>query len=65
MVSPAQQRKAGQELLQVHDLPGDEFGDGEPDDVGGGVEIGHDAPHLATGQPVRFSAGLDPPSWTS
>jgi hypothetical protein len=56
MPSSAQQREARQQLLQVHDLPRDELGDGEPDDVGDGVEIGHDAPHLRTDQPVRFSA---------
>ena len=27
-------------------LPGDEFGDCEPDDVHGAVEVGDDAPHL-------------------
>ena len=35
-------------------LPGDEFGDGEPDDVHGAVEIGDDASHLGAGQAVRL-----------
>ena len=52
----AKQREASQQLLQVHDLPGGELGDGEPDDVGNGVEVGDHAPHLRAGQPVRFSA---------
>ena len=40
----------------MHDLAGDELGHGEPDDVGDGVEVVDDAPHLGCGQPVRFSA---------
>jgi hypothetical protein len=52
----SKQRKAGQELLQVHDLAGDELGDREPDDVGDGVEVVNNAPHLGCGQPVRLSA---------
>lgn len=37
-------------------LPGDEFGDREPDDVHGAVEVGDDAPYLRAGQAVRLGA---------
>jgi hypothetical protein len=37
--------------LQVHDLAGDELGDGEPDDIGDGVKVVDDAPHLAVVSP--------------
>jgi hypothetical protein len=40
----------------VHDLPGDELGHRDPDDVGCGVEVGDDAPHLRCGQPARLRA---------
>ena len=50
------QREAVQELLQVHDLPGDELGDREPDYVHDGVEVGDDAPRLRAGQAVRLGA---------
>ena len=41
----------------MHDLAGDELGDGEPHDVGDArVEVVNNAPHLGCGQPVRLSA---------
>jgi len=35
---------------QVYYLAGDEFSDGEPDDVAGGVQVGDDALYLRAGQ---------------
>jgi hypothetical protein len=35
----------------VHDLAGDELGDGEPDDISDGVKVVDDAPHLAVVSP--------------
>jgi len=52
----AKQGKGGQELLQVHDLAGDDLGDREPDDLGHGVEAVDDAPHLGGGRPARLGA---------
>ena len=39
-----QERKAGEELLQVNHLAGDEFGDGEPDDVVVSLDVGRPDP---------------------
>jgi hypothetical protein len=43
-------------LLEVHDLAGDELGDDDPDDIGCGVDVVDNAPHLRCGQPARLRA---------
>jgi hypothetical protein len=40
----------------VHHLSGDEFSDGESDDVRGAVDVSDDAPRLGAGEPVWFGA---------
>jgi hypothetical protein len=39
-----EQRNGAQDLLQVHELPRDELGDREPDDIGAAAEVAGDAP---------------------
>jgi hypothetical protein len=38
----------------VYDLPGDELGNGESDDIHGLIDVGDDASHLRNGQAVAF-----------
>jgi hypothetical protein len=45
-----------QDLLRVHDLPREELGDREADDVGRRAHIRHDAADLWAGQAVRHGA---------
>jgi hypothetical protein len=40
----------------VHDLAGDELGDGQADHVGACGHVGDDAPHLVAAQAVRDRA---------
>jgi hypothetical protein len=49
-----QQGKAVQDPLEVHDLPGNELGDREADDVTGPVDVGDDASHLTAGEPTGY-----------
>jgi len=37
-------------------LAGDELGHRDPDDLGHGVDVADNAPHLGAGQPARLSA---------
>ncbi len=50
------QREAVQDLLQVHDLPGKELRDREPDDIGRRIDVGDDATRLRAGQAARLGA---------
>ncbi|WND16409.1 hypothetical protein [Streptomyces violaceus] len=38
----------------MHDLPGNELGDRETDDVTGPVDVGDDASHLTAGEPTGY-----------
>jgi hypothetical protein len=40
----------------VHDLAGEELGDRDPDDLGHGVNVLDNAPHLRGGQSTRLGA---------
>lgn len=40
----------------MHDLPGEELGDGQREDVGCCRDVGDDAPHLRAGQPFGDGA---------
>ncbi len=53
---PGDQRETVQDLLQVHDLPGKELRDREPDDIGRRVDVGDDAARLRAGQAARLGA---------
>jgi hypothetical protein len=44
------ERKALDDLLQVHHLPGNELSNREPDDIGGLVDVDDDASYLGTCQ---------------
>ena len=39
-------REAVEEALQLHDLPGNVLRDGEADDLGRGLNVGHDPARL-------------------
>ncbi len=54
----------------MHDLPGEELGDGQREDVGCCRDVGDDAPHLRAGQPFGDGAKTEdneplPTWWTS
>jgi hypothetical protein len=51
-----QQRKSSQDLLQVHDLAGNELGDGESDYLNRPADIAKDALHLSACQAAGFGA---------
>lgn len=46
----ADQREPLEDLLQVHDLAGDELGDGEPDEIDTAVDVGNQTMDFGTRQ---------------
>ena len=53
---PSEEREALENLLQVHDLPRDELGDREADDVDGLGDVGDDASDLCACQAAWYGA---------
>jgi hypothetical protein len=57
--------KSGEDLLQVHHLAGDVFGDGEGDDLGRTVDVGDHAACFCTGEAAEVGAQTQLDSFAS
>jgi hypothetical protein len=58
--SRTEQRKSGEDLLQVHHLTRYELGDGESDHLGGTVDVGDHAARFRSGEATEIGAQTQP-----